>query len=803
MADNSPKHWATADLDPISPSPLHPPSPIVVPALQNQADTYHALSLNDRDPAALGTITLAHSAHLDQLSRMPAMSTTYHTLNTAPDAHSPGGATGKVKSAPIAISAKNTHENVTAHPYVLEAQGEQILSKSNLPVASADTPSSFSSRVDIATSVLVNSSTVSSSSPISIPPASPAVQRFHKSLENRQVVSDAALPNVADTSFPQALNNYLPTTDNRNSSTHHIGHANVNVNTSAGDIAVKARAAGLIHNSTPASSYYDSAVPTSALLPPKPPSNGFSSIPGVAQLSGIPLPLNNGTIPAGYANATLGPVNSYAGGAVMPAPPSMLNYNTSTLQFNPTRGSLQKQSWDAFLEDERKYVLDGNWDRFPDGSRIFVGNLSSERVTKNDVFELFSKYGRLAQISLKQAYGFVQYHTAVEGQAAMDALQGVEIRGKKINLELSRPQKKAEGTRANQRRRNGDRQDGNRGQRDDYRPGRQISPQQAIHRQHSYSSNNANPGHPESNYSSERRRSLSPDRSRRNLYRHRSPSPYRQHWSAADQGLPRRHGADVPDVQFLILQNVTIDFISWVKVAFVHQGLTTDVISLDPQLTRDAVIRHQVLEGVHAVVELDLCAQERGKVSMLVFDRSAGYSEVRFDQYQDLDPSIAAQLVLRRRPQPQIPVPLYSSNTGNQYLPAQQHPTSTQAHHIPSSYTEQPYLHRHHPPAIAPGADGSQFDPAAVQKILGSLNGQQDTSQTYLPQGSGPTIDVNRILDNLKTASRVGVPPLPPATQQGITVTQPRPAIPVDAAGTNEAAQHVRDIMDQLARYSK
>lgn len=45
---------------------------------------------------------------------------------------------------------------------------------------------------------------------------------------------------------------------------------------------------------------------------------------------------------------------------------------------------------------------------------------------------MFHKFGRLAQISLKSAYGFVQYHTVDEGQMAMENLQGVEIKGRRI-----------------------------------------------------------------------------------------------------------------------------------------------------------------------------------------------------------------------------------------------------------------------------------------------------------------------------------------------------------------------------------
>lgn len=63
---------------------------------------------------------------------------------------------------------------------------------------------------------------------------------------------------------------------------------------------------------------------------------------------------------------------------------------------------------------------------------ISLGNLSSDKVSKRDVFQIFYKYGRLAQISLKSAYGFVQYHTSDEGYRAVESLQGTEIKGRRI-----------------------------------------------------------------------------------------------------------------------------------------------------------------------------------------------------------------------------------------------------------------------------------------------------------------------------------------------------------------------------------
>lgn len=65
-------------------------------------------------------------------------------------------------------------------------------------------------------------------------------------------------------------------------------------------------------------------------------------------------------------------------------------------------------------------------------SRICSGNLPTERVTKRDLFHVFHKYGKLAQISIKQAYGFVQFLDATACYQALQAEQGGVVRGRKI-----------------------------------------------------------------------------------------------------------------------------------------------------------------------------------------------------------------------------------------------------------------------------------------------------------------------------------------------------------------------------------
>lgn len=126
---------------------------------------------------------------------------------------------------------------------------------------------------------------------------------------------------------------------------------------------------------------------------------------------------------------------------------------TPTTEDQPWTQDIQRK-YDHFMEEERRYVNEAKWDQFPQGSRLFVGmrdkdgnrfsreqlltessgNLSSEKVTKRDIFHVFHNYGELAQISIKQAYGFVQFLRAEDCQRALQVEQGRQIRDKRIRM---------------------------------------------------------------------------------------------------------------------------------------------------------------------------------------------------------------------------------------------------------------------------------------------------------------------------------------------------------------------------------
>lgn len=213
-----------------------------------------------------------------------------------------------------------------------------------------------------------------------------------------------------------------------------------------------------------------------------------------------------------------------------------------------------------------------------------------------------------------------------------------------------------------------------------------------------------------------------------------------------------------------------------------------------------------------------MLAQDSAKIPLQVFDRSAG-TNVRYDQYRDLEPSIAAELVLRTKgavaPQPAYAPP--------------------PASYPPQAYQPAPQQQYHQPPAATPdiasliGQIGhGQLDNSTLQTLLSSFNGQQAPQAppsrapvvSHPAQSMGPSaaayasnsqIDMNALLSNLGAAAGnhqavaahhqpqpmpgYGMPsypgpgsPMPPAGHA-----------PPAAAGQDPAAQ-VQNIMAQLAR---
>lgn len=269
----------------------------------------------------------------------------------------------------------------------------------------------------------------------------------------------------------------------------------------------------------------------------------------------------------------------------------------------------------------------------------------------------------------------------------------------------------------------------------------------------------------------------------------------------------------MPDVQIILQPDVSRDFVNWVEGAFKAKGLKTQVMFLHPRFPKDQVIQRQAAEGVHGVVDLDLRAQNLARVPVQVFDRSAGSNNVRFDQYVDLDPGTAAEVILRAKTTA-VPANYSQSYTGNG---AYQNPYGAQQPQHGYGGGQQPVSYppqQQQPPPTSAADIASlmgQVDNATLQRLLSSIQGQGAA-----PPGPGgyphhaaggahaqnPQVDIQAILGSLGSANPQQHPP--PQVPYGAPYGGQQPnggGSQGPAEGNGDAASQVQNIMAQLARY--
>ena len=78
--------------------------------------------------------------------------------------------------------------------------------------------------------------------------------------------------------------------------------------------------------------------------------------------------------------------------------------------------------------------------------KIYVGNLSYE-VTEQDLRQAFEQMGQVESVNIitdkysgrSKGFGFVEMPSNSEGQAAIQGLNGKELRGRAVNVNEARP----------------------------------------------------------------------------------------------------------------------------------------------------------------------------------------------------------------------------------------------------------------------------------------------------------------------------------------------------------------------------
>ncbi|KAK5625215.1 hypothetical protein RRF57_000931 [Xylaria bambusicola] len=616
MTDDSPQVRATAHLDLVSPAPVHPPSPIVVPVLQDQADTYSNFRSRGNDPMVLTPAVI---------SEMPKL-----------------GAQACASQVPIQLSSP---------------QYASCVGQLQLEASGSDKSASI---LDKRAETGIEARNAHVSGPID-------VQKNGYSSSEPKLNPDASARSM----------DIAPS-----------GHGN---DPQPNDPIYSARNHQTVLGSIPAQI----------------PNASSSATCNLAHGNSIPLLWNNVPIYSPHTHARNETVNSDA--RILDKPEADSNHATP-VSLPDSMFLKRRKKEKGTSKNERRGICETKREVFPVGSRVFIGNLSAS-VRQKDISEIFSKYGHIEEISLKkESYGFVQYPSATEAQAAINHLNGRNIGGKKINLEVARGQNKnGDGNRGSRAKHGSNRHNGNRRRQDDRRSKRRSSPPQLNPSQHTPDDTiDRGRSHQGSNYSNKRHRSKSPRVDDHDLYtyRQRSLSPYRQH----------RRGAEISDVHIL-LGDVSHGFLTRVTNEFVNNGLSVGFSSLDSRLGHHEAIQRLVVEGVRAVVVLDYHVEKRGLVSLDLFDRQDRVNNVRFDQYRDLPPDVIARIILSRRPQ-----------VHHDYHHSQQPPVGH-----PSTYVPPFRPNQNCPRPASPGMKDYLRDPAIVQNLLATLGSAPQALGGHLP----------------------------------------------------------------------
>jgi len=85
-------------------------------------------------------------------------------------------------------------------------------------------------------------------------------------------------------------------------------------------------------------------------------------------------------------------------------------------------------------------------------NKLYVGNLSFD-VTENDLNDAFAAHGTVTEVSLmmdrasgrSRGFGFVTMSTEEEAQKAIAALNGTELKGRALTVNVARPREERPG----------------------------------------------------------------------------------------------------------------------------------------------------------------------------------------------------------------------------------------------------------------------------------------------------------------------------------------------------------------------
>ncbi|XP_077993491.1 uncharacterized protein LOC144447378 isoform X2 [Glandiceps talaboti] len=77
-------------------------------------------------------------------------------------------------------------------------------------------------------------------------------------------------------------------------------------------------------------------------------------------------------------------------------------------------------------------------------SRVFIGNLATELISRSELHDLFSKHGEVRGVSLHKGFAFVQFNIKSDAEAAVKEFAGTLLKGKRVDCNLAGERKKGD-----------------------------------------------------------------------------------------------------------------------------------------------------------------------------------------------------------------------------------------------------------------------------------------------------------------------------------------------------------------------
>ncbi|CAH1759056.1 23254_t:CDS:2 [Entrophospora sp. SA101] len=463
-------------------------------------------------------------------------------------------------------------------------------------------------------------------------------------------------------------------------------------------------------------------------------------------------------------------------------------------------------------------LSDAGFQALPPGSRLFLGNLSTHSTTKKELYDIFSPYGEIFEISIKNSFGFIQY----------DNTERLEVSHGKLH---HRSQNQDTGHKNNfghhhekrWNQRGGNKNNWHNNNKREYSPARGHHTQ--THNNWHYNKEGNERRHSRDSYREDHRDQKNSHRSKPYRVPNRDYSEQKQsrdnrsqlHDKANDEfPLPRRQGNAVPECQIIVLEEVDRNYLWQAENAFREAKISVHTLHLSRKLQIQAVVRQMIVEGVHAVVFLERALIMNGRVNMQIFEHQRSQDNVKYDEYNNIRIEDAVGLLSRAHVSS---VPNNMLTGGQQILPQTQKaaPIIEQPNALninPISLNNVNFAALANLLVVSPGtnlqhqpgfmsAQPQNFD---VQQILGNLApANAPNQQRYTQVFPHNTMPFNTSMINQHNVNNPNVmPPPQPNNTLPLPQHQPQHVAPNLQQFHNQipGSSNITDLMTQFNNYN-